>query len=321
MENIGVAELIKKAEALHAPVKVRMSLDLVDPQLVHFHVQSEAAGISGFGSGFSKVTAFTKAYAEYIERATFRGYTGAKSPFTTSSGFAAHTSLEAASEAALGEMVERDAFLCCWLTGRNPYWLQSEEIKRVLFSDFDAVYERFSRNALDIRLGIVAKTGLFYVAIGLIMPASGAQRDFGFVIETAASRNMQDALFAVYQGCCRHATLCLNRRKMREQVFTDLTEALIVKPADHLEFYLNPAHTVDWLLGSSAESTALSLPAYDIQECQVGANIFDLKVVKCIGADFQQYFVGSTTEHCINHSRLQREFGEYKLNWRVHPLP
>ena len=320
MENTSVSALIKKAEALHAPVKVRMSLDLVDPQLVHFHVQSEEANISGFGSGFSKLTAFTKAYAEYIERATFREYAKTNSGFATSSGFAAHVSLENAAEAALSEMVERDAFLCCWLTGRAPYWLQSAEIGHVLFSDFGSVYERFSRNGLDIKLGVVAKTGPFHVAIGMIMPLNGVERDFGFVIETAAGRSLQDALFAVYQGCCRHATLCLNRRERRDRVFNDLTEAMIAIPADHLEFYLNPVHALDWLLAGSPEITALSLPAYDIQKCQVGANIFDLKVVKCISTEFQEYFVGSTNEHHINRSRLQREFGEIELNWRVHPL-
>jgi hypothetical protein len=92
------------------------------PGSVHHHcsVRDEISGTMGFGGGATSREAQLKAVFEWIERRSFR-----QGQSETSSGWAAHTSPDAARRAAELELVERDAILVSWLLKISPLNLGS----------------------------------------------------------------------------------------------------------------------------------------------------------------------------------------------------
>lgn len=83
----------------------------------HFGIRDENTGYSGFGGAIDSATGQTKALFELIERTVFKTL-GKKD--LTSSGWAAHSSLDEAKENARFELIERDAILCAWFLRRSP---------------------------------------------------------------------------------------------------------------------------------------------------------------------------------------------------------
>jgi hypothetical protein len=81
----------------------------------HFVVHDAATGASGAGGAADELLAQRKALFEWIERRAFR-----ESDSSTSSGWAAHTSADAAERGAALELVERDALLCSWILRVSP---------------------------------------------------------------------------------------------------------------------------------------------------------------------------------------------------------
>ena len=90
----------------------------------HFKVTSRDFNVSGYGSCETSEGAQTKALFEMIERFVFQKYS--YNSDITSSGWAAHSSVDLSRLNAKNELIERDVLMCSWLLRRAPLEVLTE---------------------------------------------------------------------------------------------------------------------------------------------------------------------------------------------------
>lgn len=143
--------------------------------------------VKGNAADFSDKKAVLKTWGEFVERQSFRDCVRNGTLSTqTSSGFASHTSIEKAKVSAIAELIERDIFLCCWLTNITAHKISKNEFARRKKSAKKLAH--LATLGFEIELGIFGKCMGYYVGIVAVYSQNR------FAIATAAKESIDELI-------------------------------------------------------------------------------------------------------------------------------
>lgn len=260
----------------------------IESEAFHYGVTDTKTGISGFGGDYGNLNAQKKAVFELIERTVFRFK--AKDS-TTSSGWAAHSSIEQAKKNAQFELIERDAILCSWLLKIPPMMVRY--VKFTLFSDFFPVLQ-FGEGKNFFVLGVVLELNKKRIFLSVVSHCieSGIQKlkvdsERAFFILNDSS-SIEDSIFSAH-----HENFCSLSKRQIEWMFLD---------GKGIKYDFFPT-----------EYCIFEVPLWTTEVAWV---------VKATSHFLQALYYGNTQKEVINFSRLA-ELGyhtENSLNLETHPF-
>jgi len=318
----AVSNDVQKILRLTSDIDVSSLEDKISKEVFFIDISSHGSPLNcGFAESFVEGLALHKAYSEYVERRVFEALTKSLGLKTTS-GMAAHPDHAAAMENAILELIERDAFLMCWLGKRPPLWLLNEDIS-VLAGRAQACLEGIREHQMEPRIGLVAMTGDVFTVCGALMGAKFAS-PFGFIVATAAEKSLASCVEKTVLTLARYANVFVTRAGLGLPL-VDSSQAGNRDPVDiHLKKSLDfdAFSQCSWFFESSVE--VLVLPTFEVscEELVVDFPLaFPRSVALANAPDAQPFFFGETTTNLVNRGRIRSVFGgDGILNYQVHPL-
>jgi len=306
--NKRINHILTNAESLKLKVKKLSWGNDYLGGLYDFRIKTNLFGEDSWGVGIDidEETAFLKAFSESVER----GY--CKKNKIRSHGVSVHWTVEDAKRNSLNELIERDVFLCHYLTGEAAKRVENSLIQEVngILSKRSCrikVYQLSSVNEHCVFLTI-GENGATGNIIGL-----GAAVDY----ETALRKSVVECLF----------------RLVAESDSKEFGAVEIVSnPADHYKFHLSKPVLKDskLILNSSFSNKVNALNFIIDIDWNVIGNLgqiipgLELYVVKGNAPSLQAMFYGEISEGKINFSRLREFFGKVvelkDLETILHPI-
>jgi ribosomal protein S12 methylthiotransferase accessory factor YcaO len=324
MEAAQALSLARRIEAIktsHAPAPaILFHEDAVGNDLVHATIGSQGSVGLGFGTGTTPEAALLKAYSEWIERGTFRQIAPSRGLHSTN-GLAAHPDEPAAIANARLELIERDAFLTCWLAGRPPLWLTEREVLQVDSSGQLAFQCRaFAAKGFSLKLGVIGSSNGAVAVVSSLIAGEPLDIAGGVAIQTRADFSLLAALGGVVQTQRAVATVVLNRNRDGMPPLVVHPHAL-AQPRDLLPYFLNRANAVElgWYLEASED--AVAFPDCDIDvEVFRPSSAWPLTVARAYSHAMQDYFACEIPHEHLNWVRLRSVFPWVReVNERIHP--
>lgn len=259
--------------------------------------------------------AFTEAFEQRIVR---------KSGLCSGNGVAAHPCLQKARELARKELIERDLFLCHYLTQvpLTPLLVQVPFQKRL---DAACVFLRVfkTRSVMDIE-----------VVVSIADGSRAKPAPFGAIIGLGADEDVGQAAQKACIECLRNVIFLLGRDRHPELSAAELKRLPKPKAKDQLHWSFCPASTagissiVDSSFAPSFTAGKEKLPgSYEyhlLHSRDEKGSTPPLFVVQCVNPMLQNLFFGYSTQDKLNMQRLSRFCGrtvEMKdINLHPHPL-
>jgi len=317
-----VSEGVQKILSVDPDVYVTSFEDTISHEVIFVDITSRASLLScGFAESFSEEVSLHKAYSEYVERRVFEKLASGLNLRTTS-GMAAHPNSELALEYAAMEMVERDAFLLCWLGKRPPCWLSCEEVA-ALAGRTQLCLEGIRRQQMEPRIGIVALTGDVFTVCGALV-GKNFSSPFGFVVTASADKTLRSCVEKTILTLMRYANMFVTRTRLG----LPLLEVDCVGNRERINLHFNNSIDIAsctqsaWFFESSSD--ILVLPTFDIHFDELPVSFplaFDRSVALARSADAQGLFFGATTADVVNRNRFHTVFGpETLFNNCAHPM-
>lgn len=249
-------------------------------QYHHIMVTERSTGTSGMGGGLDSTEAQIKATFEWIERKAFRALGRG-----TSSGWAAHSSPEAARLNAERELLERDAVLCSWLLRLSP-----EQLGARPFPAFGASFPL-------LRFG----KGEGFEAIGAVLEAPA-----GRILISACEASSAEA----------YAKLLVDSERARWILETGVHG----DPAPHHEHFCRMnADSLAWLYTAG---TGIDYPRLSFTHELLEAPLWNRSTAWIASAscgELQPLYFGPTRAERLNLPRL-RGLSSGPINEELHPL-
>lgn len=279
---------------------------------VAVHASLSSRNFYGWGSAMDADVALAKAVAELVERIV-----QAERSFSTSNGMATHLTRQQAIDSATSELIERDLFLCHFLTS-TPFARISE-----LDGEIQACVEFFEARGVRSRFFRLGSKGAVCAMDGLdrIDP-------FGFVLSTAYKESFKESLLATAISAGRRCHRILSGGKVDSLTLEEFLA--IEKPTfrDHGRLALNSKHAIclEFLFSGpdSDESIANEKSDFLIEELRPSQFDFadvPLTVVRVQSAALQDLFLGKAKPEVVNLSRLS-QFTNKVFEWKqVNLLP
>jgi len=265
--------------------------------------------------GVSPQAALEIAIAEAFERAIMRNRNG-----LSSNGIAAHVDLQKARDAARDELLERDLFLCHYLT------LTAFERSRS-----HPLSDRMSAAGVDLRLFSSRASAGIEVAVA-VADGRRAAHPFGAVVGLGASQDADVAVAKAVRECVPNVLALLEGVASPPLSAVDLARLRDPGPHDQLRWSFSPL-SIDGILpllnGSSrampSEPQGAGEFSYELLHSpgdELGAP--PLFVVRCVNEGLQGLFWGAATEDNVNLARLSsfcgRKLSIADINPHLHPL-
>lgn len=302
-----------------------MATPIIDPVFTQFgdvfgkdifHFKASTADFTGFGSDYDRSIAFIKAAAECAER-HFILELQAK----TSNGMAAHSDVESAKTAAQLELLERDAFLTLWLTGKSPEWLDVENLD--LDSESLNSLRIMQNHGFRIQLGLSAVGPHSFFAAGVLLPGDAREGQFGGVFSSAGGESLRSSLRSVLIELRRAATV-IETRRMSGLIYNPASAEETKDGRSTFEYYLNPDHFSDIESFIRQQGTRLYLDgakiSFDVFNCEISRPNLKFWVARAISPDVQDLYFGMPHAEDLNLDRLGLVSpGPYRS--KVMPLP
>jgi hypothetical protein len=276
--------------------------------LFDFRIKTNLFGEETIGIGIdqNEEVAFLKAFSESVERAY------CKKNDIRSHGVSAHWCKESAKENSLCELIERDMFLCHFLTGKAAKRIEKREIQNVnmVLSAKGCrlkVFQLSTLNNYNIFVS-VGENGALGNIIGL-----GASLDF----ESALKKSMIECLFRLVAEAGRSS------RNISKDV---------ENPIEHYLYHLESPRLVNskLLKNSSFSSQVFNKSVYIDVEWEELGNLneivpgLELCILRGRTKSLQGMYYGNTSEQKVNFSRLIEFVGELitfdDLETMVHPV-
>lgn len=242
-----------------------------------------------------------KAGAEALERLA-----QAQNNISTSNGMAAHFSWEAAREGGLRELVERDRFLCHFLT--NTPFLPFAE--RFLDEDLLNVKERLAERRVKLEVREMRRlNGLSSVAC--VAFGEKFERPFGLVAGFGCDKDLINAARGAVLECLRHVLPVMEEeekpltlKEFSAHPYPGPLEhhrlALNVEIArEHSKLFLpetNPQKEENFLVQTEVKDLPLELPG----------ELPGFLVLQVASPDLQPFYFGVPREEDINRTLLRR---------------
>ncbi|MBI4406045.1 MAG: YcaO-like family protein [Deltaproteobacteria bacterium] len=273
--------------------------------------------VRGSGVDFSEHLAIARAWGEFVERYSFlRSVT--KTEYCTSNGFASHVNVKSSAHAAIGELVERDALLCCWLARLPAVPLDVGRLKlRNPTRDRLALLEA---RGFQVKFAVLAFCMGFFVGLAILSDG----KNIG--IATSAKTSTSLAVDALTREVAQIA--CSWRSPLGPTPIEELPEQ--VRPIDHARFYLqaDTKSFFNFWFGRSRDQQ-LEFPSFDytVEELTSSnpyAQETGYSVHRAVSKDCQNLWFGETREDWVNLRRLSAVLGRPitygELNHAPHPL-
>jgi hypothetical protein len=274
----------------------------------------------GRGTAFERELALKKACSEAIER-----FFLSKNRYTTSNGIAVHQSYELAAKAAQSELIERDLFMCHFLTSTpfSPVEIQNDFLLRVkrslsLHGAHITFYSMGSLNGIE---------GILCAIDGL-----SASEPFGYILGSSAGNSTNLWQSAFLEAFRNFAHLDKNRSLSLES-FLEKEKGEGVGFIDHgllaldigyasklKEIYFNES-----FVAQRSEKSEQKV-FIRLEEIEKKETIFEgspLIVTRATSSELQNLFVGTTDISNVNRSRLEKfsELRNKKLSLSMLPHP
>lgn len=268
-----------------------------------FEIADESA--NGSGAATNPELAFMKAVSEFVERTAVRKYSKQLCALN-SSGFAAHVNLSSAENASIAELIERDAFLVCWFAQILPAWIPLANLN--LDIPTQNIVAEILKNQISIKVGILATSGEFTVAAGMLDFGNWEDRSVSLAFASEADDSLNTAIQKVILSLARIANLVLTRKVSGTELFQTIDAKDIKSPFQHLEFYLNREHRKNinhWWNSQSTNVLSLSTP-------EICTRPLDLELASSLGRhvtysecpELLKYFCGNKADLSSIEKRL-----------------
>jgi hypothetical protein len=215
-----------------------------------FFAEMSAGGITekGYAEADTEILAIEKAISEASERVLFRVLKGSRYGTRTSSGWAAHLDPARAENAALMELLERDAALVHWFRKEAFYEIQYVSLPRRV----QRWATRWLRGSPFPRLRVLMSRDGF---IPTLSTALVDDRGYG-VISHAAAESIETALYKALAETARLARMSLGHRYYESSrgLFVAPDSLYSFGPSEHAVAYSHHERMPAWIFG--AELTA-----------------------------------------------------------------
>lgn len=306
--NKRVNHILANAESLELKVKkLSWGSDYLGG-LYDFRIKTNLFGEDAWGVGIDidEETAFLKAFSESVERAY------CKKSDIRSSGVSVHWTVEDAKRNSLNELIERDVFLCHFLTGEG-----AKRIENPLIQEINGTLSKRSCRVKVYQLSSINEHCIF-LTIGE-NGATGNIVGLGSAVdsETALQKSVTECLFRL---------VAESGNTVSEQV------GVVSSPVDHYNFHLSNSILKDSkLILNSSFSNKVEVFSFNLDvDWNIVGNLgevvpgLDLYVVKGDAPSLQNMFYGEISENKVNFPRLREFFGkivEFKdLEKIIHPI-
>lgn len=268
----------------------------------------------GIALGFDQ--AFTVAGAEALERSICANNQ------IHSNGVAIHTEPQLAKENAQNELIERDLFLCYFLT-KTP--MKIIDRPAPLDINFSLLEEKLNKLGIEIKLGVSTCQ-----EISMVTCITTGKEDPWNVIGFGSSKNIEHASQKAILECLSNTVWRIDSEAKLSPKSRDEFESANNSPLHHRNLYMTSQNdlNLDWMFG---HQEALDNPPqnYYVTFEELGSKntliqSAPIKAFRAVSNDIQSIFYGPTTLENINFDRLER-FARKKLenndiNWEPHPI-
>ena len=276
--------------------------------LYDFRIKTNLFGedVWGVGIDTDEETAFLKAFSESIERAY------CIENEIRSNGVSVHWTVEDAKRNSLSELIERDVFLCHYLTGEA-----AKRVENSLVQEVNGTLSKRSCRVKVYQLSCVNQHCVF-----LTVGENGAT---GNIIGLGAAVDSKTALQ-------KSVVECLFRLVAESENKEFPSVESVENPADHYNFHLSkPTLKDSKLILNSSFSKKVNTLNFNIDfDWNIIGNLnemlpgLELYVVKGNAPSLQTMFYGEVSEDKVNISRLREFFGKYvdlkDLETILHPV-
>lgn len=244
-----------------------------------------------------------KAGAEALERLA-----QAQNEIPTSNGMAAHFSREAAHEGGLRELVERDRFLCHFLTS-TPFLSFDEKI---LDDDLRAVIARLAKLGVRLEIREMRRLNEFF-SVACAAFGENFERPFGMVAGFGCDKDLKNAAQRAFLECIRHV-LPLVEEGDAPLTLEEFSRVPYPGPEEHyrLALHLDLAREHRNLFVPEAGSSALKAENFplptEVKELslELPGDLPGFLVVQVSSKDLQPFYFGVPKEEDINREALRR---------------
>lgn len=284
--------------------------------------------IYGWGAAQSSDTALVKAFAEALERHALYGL-----DVKTSNGMAAHLVRANARQGAIAEVIERDQFLCHFLT-QTPFSPISET-KHALWSWSKRLKDWSTRYQLQVGLFHLGKTGVVCAIDG-----RHTQTPFGYIIGAANKDELESSALSAFIEAARRAARNIEQPElMHPLAVTDFLSLERPDFHDHGRLALDLSY-------AEQISVLFSHPKYDGSPCDGENKEIDQHLVSVQDVSSpmstqennilhdcpfvfahasslvtQSIYLGRNAEEAINLKRLSHFLGRPVQFIELNPLP
>lgn len=298
--------LLKNITRLKIKIEQLTWIDRVVPGYTDVHVYLEHKGISwsGWGFGDSEDLALTKALAEAIERIVMQ-----ESDLATTNGLAAHSTLEKAKEAARGELIERDLFLCHYHT-KTPLRQAPKETESAKVLKTARAW--FSEQGITLHVRGLDGGGVVVIADG-----RQAAKPFGLTFGAGCKGSSEASLTSALLECTRICyRLMMKDTAIKSHSLDEFKKRERVGFENHggLARDLDFANTIAWLFEKDGESVKEleNDPSIIVKEVPFREKDFEncgLKFAHAASPMRQNLYLGWPTPEKMNLPRLSQFAG------------
>lgn len=277
---------------------------------------------SGRGSSLDKDEAIIKAFVEAVERLHIK-----ESGLQSSNGVASHLTIEMAKENALTELVERDSFLCHFLTSTAFFEIPTPDLPDTILTWI----EKFRTHGVDVILKKMTSPSNFTCIIACAF-GSLAVSPFGLIVATSCNQNHERALVKSFMEVSRAISHRLETRSPHPISISDFRKLTKISLADHYRLSLGLEYAQSFkekyltneepAFGACFDVSSVTFSKVtDKQETLTG---LPLVTFKASAEMAQEMFWGSATNEKLNFKRLtqfkRKPFNLEDINILPHPF-
>ncbi len=257
----------------------------------------------GRSLALSEEESLVKAGAEALERLA-----QAQNDIPTSNGMAAHFSRDAAHDCGLRELVERDRFLCHFLTG-TPFFFFEEKL---LDEDFLAVKERLAELGVRLEVREMRRLNEFF-SVACAVFGENYTCPFGMVAGFGCDKDLKSAARGAVLECLRHVIPVIEEEEA-PLTHAEFSTHPYPGPKEHYRLALNVdvARENGMLFVPEASSLALKSETFSLRTegkelpLELPGHLPGFLVVQVSSKDLQPFYFGVPKEEDINMEALRR---------------
>ena len=284
-------------------------------------VKLEIKGKTFEGRGIStdQDSSFLIAGAEAVERAYCEDLG------INSNGVALHTDKEKAKLNARCELIERDSFLCHFLT-KTPF------ARVVLPSQFNIDFKAITQKLKKQGVEIVLKRAIYSQPQVVFCMARKIHRPHSFncVLGLGSSYDIKVALRKAMAECLSNLIWILHHHHRKTESVKEFKSKSHYHSIDHQKIYYgdNSELNLDWIFNGKYSNELLEMDE-EIELSTLKARTPILReapvsVVRAKGENLQNIFYGPTALKKINFNRLEKftnsKVDKNRINWMPHPI-